>query len=45
MHSAPNASIYRFPNNGPHFKAEVVDPQKFLPNWLVCRDIVVIFVP
>ena len=29
MHSALNESIYRALNNGPHFKAQIVDP-KFL---------------
>ena len=27
-HSALDASIYRFSNDGPHFKDEIVDPQK-----------------
>ena len=26
VHSALDASIYRFSNDGPHFKAKIVDP-------------------
>ena len=39
MHKALDASIYRFSNDGPHFKAKIMDPLKFLPNWLLYRDI------
>ena len=28
-HDALGASIYRFSNDGLHFKAEIVDPQKY----------------
>ena len=38
-HSALDVSIYRFSNDGPHFKAEILDPQKFWPNRLFCCDI------
>ena len=31
MHGALDASIYRFSNDGLHFKAEIVDPQKSGP--------------
>ena len=39
VHSALDASIYRFSNDGPHFKAKIMDPQKLWPNWLLYRDI------
>ena len=29
VHRALDTSIYRFSNDGPHFKAEIVDPLKF----------------
>ena len=45
VHNALDASIYRFSNDELHFKAEIVDPEKFWPNWSLCRDIVFIFVP
>ena len=38
-HSALNVAIYRFSNDVPHFKAEIVDPKKFWPNVLFCLDI------
>ena len=38
-HSVLDASIYRFSNDGPHFKVEIVDLQKFWPNRLFCHDI------
>ena len=38
-HSALYAFIYIFSNDGLHFKAEIVDPQKLWPNWLLCCDI------
>ena len=39
MNSALDASIYRFSNDGSHFKAKIMDPQKFWPNRLFCRYI------
>ena len=30
-HNALDAYIYRFSNDGPHFKVEIVDPQKSGP--------------
>ena len=51
-HNALDASIYSFSNDGPHFKAEIVDPKKNMAQLVtlsrhrkLCRDIVVIFVP
>ena len=38
-HSAVDVSTYTFSNDGPHFKAEIVDPKKFQLNWLLCCDI------
>ena len=37
--SALDAFIYRFSNDGMHLKAEILDPQKLWPNWLLYRDI------
>ena len=31
MHSALDASIYRFSNDGSHFNVEIMDPQNFDP--------------
>ena len=39
MHSALDAFIYRFSNDGPHFKAKIVDPKnsgpisRFVATW------------
>ena len=38
-HNTLNASIYRFSNDRLHLKAEIVDPNKSLPNWLLCHNI------
>ena len=38
-HNALRAYIYRFSNDGPHFKAEIVDPQNW-PKRHLCHDIV-----
>ena len=38
MHSALGASIYRALNDGPHFKAQIVDPKISSPKWSLCRD-------
>ena len=46
MHNALCASIYRFSNDGPHFEAKIVDPQKLAKvaslsqHRKLCHDIV-----
>ena len=37
MHNAINAFIYRALNDGPYFKAQIVDPKISSPKWLLCR--------
>ena len=38
VHSALDASIYRAVNDGPHFKAQNVDPKIYGPKWSLCRN-------